>query len=102
MFSRAVSVGISWNDWKTNPTFSPRSRARASSSSAPEILAVQPDVPRGRPVEAGEQPQQRGLAAARGPHDRHEPARLYLEADILQNCELAPAREVSATERFTA
>ena len=56
----------------------------------PEILAIQPNVPRGRPVEAREQPQQRGLAAARGPHNRHEPARLYLEADILQNCGLRP------------
>ena len=30
-FSSAVSVGMSWKLWKTKPTFSPRSRARASS-----------------------------------------------------------------------
>ena len=34
-FSSAVMVGIRWNDWKTMPTWRPRKRASASSSSRP-------------------------------------------------------------------
>ena len=33
-FSNAVSEGIRWKNWKTNPIFSPRSRASASSPRA--------------------------------------------------------------------
>jgi hypothetical protein len=38
-----------------------------------EILAVDPDGPLRGPIEPGEQPQKRGLAAPRRPHDGQEP-----------------------------
>ena len=87
-FSRAVSVGMSWKDWKTKPTFSPRSRARASSSSAPSSCAVEVDGAGRGPIESGEQAEQRRLAAAGRPDDGDEAARLHREGDIVQHGEL--------------
>ena len=80
-----------WKNWKTNPIFAPRSRASASSPrlvmSVPSML----DAPsRGR-VEAGHQPQQRGLAAARGPDDRQRLAVRDVEIDGVQDGERTPA-----------
>ena len=72
----AVSDGIRWKNWKTNPIFSPRSFARASSSrrvmSTPSI-STDPEVGASRPAI---KPEQRRLAAARRTDDRDElPAR---------------------------
>ena len=54
MFSCAVNEGIRWKNWKTNPIFSPRSFASASSPSAvmsmpsistrPEVGASSPAI----------------------------------------------------------
>ena len=52
-FSSAVSAGRSWNDWNTNPTMRPRSRARPSSVSAkrssPSTI-TRPEVGTSRPA----------------------------------------------------
>src|SRR4029077_3111305 len=64
-----------------------------------EVFSVQPHAPGGGPVQAREQTQQRRLAASRRADDGDEAARVYLEADILQHCELAPTRQIGAAER---
>ena len=64
---------MSWNDWKTKPTLSPRSRARCVFVERAELLAVEVHGAGGRPVESGQEAEQRGLAAARGPDDGDEP-----------------------------
>ena len=86
-FSSAVRVGISWKVWNTNPTFSARSRARASSESAPRSSPSSRTVPRRRPVEPGEQAEQRRLAAPRGPHDGHELSGRDREVNLPQHRE---------------
>ena len=43
-FSSAVSAGSNWKLWNTKPTFSPRRRARPSSSSADSVVAVEADA----------------------------------------------------------
>ena len=44
-FSSAVMVGIRWNDWNTMPTWRPRKRASASSSSRPRSSPATATVP---------------------------------------------------------
>ena len=51
-------------------------RARLVLAERGEIVAVEHDAAAGRPVEPGEQAEQRALAAARRAHDRHEAAGL--------------------------
>ena len=67
-----------------------------------EVVAVEDHAAAGRPVEAGEEAEQRGLAAARGPGDGQEAAGLEIERDISQDGDLAPAREVGPGERLAA
>ena len=72
-FSSAVSDGSRWKNWKTKPMRVPRSRASASSSSVVMSTPSRTTLARRRRVEAGEQAEQRRLAAARRPGDRHDP-----------------------------
>src|ERR1041385_6602503 len=44
-FSSAVMVGMRWNDWNTMPTWRPRKRASASSSSEPKSSPATVTVP---------------------------------------------------------
>jgi len=52
---------------------------------AGDLLAVEDDRPRGRPVEAGEDVHQGRLARARGPHDRGEAAALEAGSHLDQS-----------------
>ena len=51
--------------------------------------AVEQDAARGRPLEAGEHPQQRGLAAARRPEQREELALVDVERQVVDGGEVA-------------
>ena len=53
------------------------------------ILAVEGDLAGIRPVEAGDDPQQRGLAGARRPEQRQQLAVADLQIDIVERGELA-------------
>ena len=53
--------------------------------------AVEQHVARGDVLEPRDQPQQRGLAAARGPDEDHELALLDLEVDALDDVDRAVA-----------
>ena len=57
---------------------------------------------RGRPVEAGQQAEERALAAPRRTGQRQEGSGLQLERDISEDGDLAPARDVGLGERLTA
>ena len=72
MFSSAVRVGIRLKAWKTKPIFSRRSVVRALSLSPDRAGAVDHRLAGGRGVERGQAVHQRGLARARGTHDRGE------------------------------
>ncbi|MNK93904.1 hypothetical protein D3C87_1140880 [compost metagenome] len=55
------------------------------------VRAIEPDPPAARPVQAGNQPQQRGLAAARGAEQRDELAARHVEVDAAEHVVLAEA-----------
>lgn len=59
-----------------------------------EVDAIQDDAPVRGAIEAGEESQERGLAAAGRTDDRQETTGLKREADILQDNEVAATREV--------
>ena len=93
-FSSAVSVGMSWKLWNTKPTFSPRSWARLSSSSAVRSAPSSEHGAARRDVEAGEQAEQRRLAAAGRSDDGDERASGDREADVAQHGERVVAAPV--------
>ena len=74
MFSAAVSVGSRLNDWKMKPIWSRRSSVSCLSFSAGDLGVADVDPARGDRVEPGQAVHQRGLAGARGAHDRGEAA----------------------------
>ena len=74
MLSPRVSVGSRLKNWKTKPMRSRRSRVSASSSRPPTSRPSIARRPRVRPIHRAAQVQQRGLAAARRPHQGHEVA----------------------------
>ena len=96
MFSSAVSVGMSWNDWKTNPIFSARKPSAAVLVESPEVVPVEVHGSARGAIESREQAQQRRLPAAGWANDRHERAGLHLERDIVQHGE----RLTTGHERF--
>ncbi len=53
------------------------------------IVAIEQDAPRIGMLEPGDDPEQRGLAAAGGPQQRDELARREIERDVVQGNELA-------------
>ena len=55
-----------------NPTLSARQRVICALGHRAEVLAVDDDLARGRPVEPGDQVQQGRLARARRPHQGEE------------------------------
>ncbi len=67
-----------------------------------EVVAVEHHAAAGRPVQAGEQAEQRALAAARGAGDGQEGAGLEVERGISKDGDLAPARHVAPVERLAA
>jgi hypothetical protein len=58
---------------------------------AGDLHAVQHDGAGGGPVEPGDEPEQRGLAAAGGPGDRHHLARVHVEAYAVEDRHCPPA-----------
>jgi hypothetical protein len=91
MFSRAVRVGMSWKDWKTKPTFSPRRRGPLVFAQRAELHAIQPDAAGSGPIEPREQAEQRALAAAGRAQDGHERSVRHVERDTFQDGQLVPA-----------
>src|SRR5918992_1082449 len=59
-----------------------------------EILAVEVDRARARPIQTGEQSQQSGLSASRGSENGEKTTRLQTEGDILQHREIPATRAV--------
>ena len=87
-FSSADSVGSRLKNWKMKPILSRRTRVSSSSDEAAEALAVDVDLARGRPVEAADQVEQRRLAGAGRPDDRHHLAAIDAEGDVVERRDL--------------
>ncbi len=90
---------MSWNDWKTKPELLPAYPGPRVLVERAQLLAVEVDRPRRRPVESGEETEQRRLSAAGGAHDRREAARLDGERDIVQDGELTAAGAIGLGQR---
>ena len=86
MLSPSVSVGSRLKNWNTKPMRSRRSRVSASSSSA-RGRGPRARRARRRPVHGAAQVEQRGLATARRPHQRHEVAGLEGERHTSQRAD---------------
>jgi acyl-CoA thioesterase I len=65
----------------------------------PQLLSVQVDRSRRGPVQPGEEPEQRGLAASGRAENSKKAARLQTEGDILQHDKITTSRAVGAAER---
>ena len=65
-----------------------------------EVHSVEPHVPRGGLVEAGQQPEQRRLAAARRAQDRDEGLRGNAEIDVPQDGQRAAAARIRLPQPF--
>jgi hypothetical protein len=66
----------------------------------PQIHPVQVNGAGRRAVEPGQEPEQRRLPAARGPHDGQEPAAFERERDIVQYGERPSPGDVGLGERL--
>ncbi len=71
--------------WKTIPT------SRRFGGTSRDVLALDEDPPRGRPVEAGDQAQRCGLAAPGRAEERDELAALDVEVDAVERDDVAEA-----------
>jgi hypothetical protein len=68
-----------------------------------DVLAVEHDLPGGRPEQPGQRPQQGGLAAGVRPDDHGEPAVRYLQVEVLADRPLVVAeREVPGAQSHGA
>ena len=65
-----------------------RHLASSPSDSGPRSVPATDDLARGRAVDAGDQVQQRGLARARRPHQRHELALGHVQVDAVEHLDL--------------
>ena len=96
-FSSAVMVGTRWNDWKTMPMLPPRISGQLVLARGARSRGRRRAPAGGRPLQAGDDHQQRGLArAARADHGDGF-ARRDLEIDPLR-ISTGPARLASVSE----
>ena len=86
-FSIAVSSSTRWNDWNTNPSAWRLSLARPGLGGLLEPAARELERAGGRALQPSEQVQQRGLAAAARPYDRHRFALGDIEADVVDRAD---------------
>ncbi len=98
MFSRAVSVGIRLNVWKMKPTFSRRSTVSSFSESVVRSTSPMNTLALAGRVQARHAVEQRGLAGARGPHDRRVPAPLERDGDPVERSDGRVALAVDLRE----
>ena len=88
-FSTAGSSGSRWPAWNTNPKSWRRSTLRSPVGHPRQVSPPPRHRPRGRREDAGQHVQQRRLARARRPHDRHALARTHGQGDAPQRRHLA-------------
>ncbi len=99
-FSSAVSVGKSWKNWKTMPTFRPRQTASCSSLELVDLLAVDRHRARRRTVDAGDHVHDRRLAAPRRADDGDHLAGVDREVDAAKRRVLELPRPVDLHDRL--
>ena len=91
-FSSAVRCSIRWKNWNTIPTWRRRSRASAVAPSPSRRTPAISMLPSSARFEPGEHVQQRGLPAARRPHQGDELAVRDHEVDAAQRADRSGLR----------
>ena len=95
MLSRTGRWGSSPKCWKTIENFFRRSSRRRAGLAAQDVLAVEVDLAQRRLDQAGQAADERGLAAARQPHDDEDLAGLDVERDVADRDRPALGRDGS-------
>ena len=91
-FSSTVSTGSRLKFWKMKPRWRARKSDSASSDSVCTASPATRDLAAVGLVDAADQVEQRGLAAARGPGDDGEAVRADLQVDVDQRRDTRPRR----------
>ena len=86
--------------WKTKPSFAVRTSARWFGVRSAHLLAVEPVLARAGPVEAAEDVHQRGLAGARGAHQRDHLAAGDGQRDALEHRDVDFAQVIGLGDVF--
>ena len=99
-FCRAVVRGRRLKLWKTKPSLAVRTSGPLVRRQLAHLLAVEPELARGGPVEAAEDVHQRGLAGAGGAHQRHHLARLDRQRDAVEHRDVDFAQVIGLRDVF--
>ena len=86
--------------WKTKPSLLRPHQRPLVRREAAHLLAVEPILARSRMVEAAEDVHQRGLAGARGAHQRHHLAAVDRERDAAQHRDVDFAQVIGLVDVF--